>query len=249
MYVKNSITDKHHDAFDWDKYFSQKYKDEILEQMDYKKIVLNLRSHLQENKFKMAFTLGRVLRVLLKDLNINKNPGILELGAATGFLTRWLISQYGGTGVLVDKSKASYNAYTLVKDNIKKYITYLNKDFFTLELAGTFDLICSFGLIEHFLDKSAVLAVHKKFLASNGFIIILVPMDSPLTRSFLEVHLELNLGYRELLTEKSLKCLLMQNGMEVIKTQISKGYVYDFVGAVCRISKSESIKDDFIYGN
>ena len=242
MYVKNFITNELHDDFDWDKYFSRKHKDEIIEQMDYKKIVLNLRSHLREDKFKMAFALGRVLRVLLKDLNINKNPGILELGAATGFLTRWLISQYGGTGVLVDKSKASYNAYTLVKDSNKKYITYIKKDLFILELAETFYLICSFCLSEHFLDKSAVLAVHKKFLASNGFIIILVPMDSLLTRAFLEVHPELNLGYRDLLTEKSLKCLLMQNGMQVIKTQKSKGYIYDFVGAVCRISKPGSIR-------
>jgi len=235
MYVKNIEAGETHDSFDWEKYFSRKHQDEIIKQMDYKQIVLKLRGYLKENKFKMAFTLGRMLRILLKDLNINKNPSILELGAATGFLTRWLLTQYGGTGVLVDKSKTSYREYTLIKDSVKKYITYLNEDLFTLALDEHFDLICSFGLIEHFLDKERVLSVHKKFAACDGIIIILVPLNSFLTKAFLEVHPELNLGYRELLTEKELKDLLIENGMKVLKTQVSSGYVYDFLGAVCSL--------------
>lgn len=237
MYSKHIRVNEAGDSFDWEAYFSRDQKHQIVEQMNFKKIVVNLREHLRENTFKMAFALGRVIRILLKDLQLNKQPRILELGAATGFLTRWLISRYGGTGVLVDKNIASYNAYAAVKDSVKDHITYLIQDIFSLELVETFDLICSFGLIEHFIEKTDVLAVHKKFLAANGFIVILVPMDSPLTRAFLEVHPELNLGYRELLTEKNLKNLLIQNGMDVIITQISRGYVYDFVGAVCSLPK------------
>jgi SAM-dependent methyltransferase len=150
-----------------------------------------------------------------------------------GFLTRWLLSQYGGSGVLVDKSQASSRTYHRMQDNLKKYITYLNADLFHLELEEEFDLICSFGLIEHFVDKQAVFAAHKKFAASNANIIIIVPLDSPLTRAFLEVHPELNLGYRELLSEQEFKRILTRNALHVIRMNISQGYSYDFVGAVC----------------
>ena len=61
------------------------------------------------------------MKNLLAEINLD-NPQILELGAATGVLTRWLISQYGGNGVLVDKNKSSLNAYNSLKDINKQFI-------------------------------------------------------------------------------------------------------------------------------
>lgn len=232
MYITDVYKNEGNENFDWEAYFSTKDSSEIIDQMDHVQLVSILRKHLKEDKFRMTFTLSRLMRDLLKDIEI-KSPKILELGAATGFLTRWLISQYGGRGVLVDKSKASSRTFTGMQDSIKRYITYLNVDLFNLELEETFDLVCSFGLIEHFIEKTAVLAVHRKFAASNGKVIILVPLDSPLTRAFLELHPELNRGYRELLTVKELKRILNGNGLEVIRIKVSQGYCYDFVGAVC----------------
>ena len=101
-----------------------------------------------------------------------------------------------------------------------------------MELAERFDLVCSFGLIEHFIDKRPVLEIHRKFIAPGGVIVIIVPMDTPLTRAFFELHPELNLGYRELLKEKEFKRILTQQGMKILRTQASKGYVYDFLGAL-----------------
>jgi SAM-dependent methyltransferase len=201
--------------------------------MDPVRLISKLREHLKENNYQLTFKMSRLLRELLKGMNMT-NPKILELGAATGLLTRWLLNQYGGRGVLVDKSEASFRAYTALKDNLKQNITYINEDLFRLELDDTFDLVCSFGLIEHFVDKKSVLDAHRKFVASGGMIVILVPLDSPLSRVFLAVHPELNLGYRELLTETEFKKILTKNGLEVVKTIISQGYCYDFVGALCR---------------
>jgi 2-polyprenyl-3-methyl-5-hydroxy-6-metoxy-1,4-benzoquinol methylase len=108
-------------------------------------------------------------------------------------------------------------------------------------LDKNFDIVCSFGLIEHFVDKQAVLDVHKNFAAPNGIIIILVPMNTPLSRTFLEVHPELNLGYRELLSEKEFKDILIHGGFEIIRTAVSQYYSYDFIGAVCVVQK-ETLK-------
>ncbi|NIM18445.1 MAG: methyltransferase domain-containing protein [Candidatus Aminicenantes bacterium] len=233
MYVTDVSKNEASEDFDWEAFFSPEHADKIIQQVDPLQIIANLRKHLQENKFRLTFTLSKLLRKLLAGEEI-KSPKILELGAATGLLTRWLVSQYGGTGVLVDKSEASYKKYREMKDNIKRYLTYITEDIFDLELAEEFDLVCSFGLVEHFVDKRDVLAVHRKFVSSQGIIVILVPLDSPLTRAFLEVHPELNLGYRELLTESEFKKMLTQNGLEVVRTEVSKGYCYDFIGALCR---------------
>lgn len=234
MYLTDVFKNEGKENFDWEAFFSQSHQREIIHQVDPIRLISKLREHLKENNFQLTFVMSRLMRELLKGNKI-KNPKILELGAATGFLTRWLLSQYGGAGVLVDKSKASFKAYTELKDNLKRHIKYINEDLFRLELTETFDLVCSFGLIEHFIDKKGVLAAHKKFTAVNGIIIILVPLDSPLSRAFLELHPELNLGYRELLREKELKKILTENGFEVVMTKVSQGYCYDFVGALCRL--------------
>ncbi len=246
MYLTDVFRNDSNEDFDWETYFSRGPSHDIIKQMDPLRIISRVRAHLKENHFQMAFALSRLMRVLLKGVQINA-PRILELGAATGFLTRWLLSQYGGSGVLVDKSEASSRAYGALKDNLKKHITFLNQDLFLLELEANFDLVCSFGLIEHFLDKKAVLAAHKKFVGPQGMILILVPLDSPLTRVFLEVHPELNLGYRELLTEREFCKSLTENGFRLVRTAVSQGYCYDFVGALCQ--KKEGKGDHKSGGN
>ena len=220
--------------FDWDAFFSREGADTIFETLDLEELVTGLREYLKEDRFKMTFVLGKMMRLLLNGADLTKNTRILELGAATGFLTRWLISQYGGTAVLVDNNTASYRAYCSLKNPFKKDITYVSEDMFLLGLSETFDLVCSFGLIEHFVDKKEVIAVHRRFLAPGGFILILVPLDTPLTRVFWGLHPELNRGYRELLTENEFYDLLEENGLEVIGTQSSFGYCYDFIGGLCR---------------
>ncbi len=233
MYVTDVFKNEGSENFDWEAFFSPEHADKIIQQVDPLQIIMNLRKHLQEDKFRLTFKLSKLLRKLLAGETL-KSPKILELGAATGLLTRWLVSRYGGTGVLVDKSKASYKKYCEMKDDIKRQLTYITGDIFALELAAEFDLVCSFGLVEHFVDKRDVLAMHGKFLSADGIIVILVPLDSPLTRAFLEVHPELNLGYRELLTEGEFKKILAENGLKVSRTEVSTGYCYDFVGALCR---------------
>lgn len=239
MYHTKITKNESRDNFDWESFFTPGHLQEIIHQMDIVQMVLHLREHLKEDKFRLTFVMNRLIRSLLRDIEPNK-PHILELGAATGFLTRYLLNQYGGSGVLVDKSPASFQAFNRMHDSLKKNITYRQEDIFNLELEKTFNLVCSFGLIEHFPDKEAVLGIHKKFTADNGYMLILIPLDSPLSRTFSEIHPELNLGYRELLTEKELKDLLIANGLNVLRIQASQGYVYDFVGAVCQETKKET---------
>jgi len=219
--------------FSWKKYFLQPDEDEVLKAADLGNIVKNTRKHLQENASLMVFTLGKMMLKLMQGFDF-KNPEILELGAATGLLTKWLLSQYGGKALLVDKNETSYRAFVSKAGNLKKSVTYLIRDVFNLDLEKKFDIVCSFGLIEHFPEKTGIIDIHQKFVTQSGMIIILVPLDTPLSRAFFEVHPELNLGYRELLTVPEVKHFLKQANLEIVKTQVSVGYAYDYVGILCK---------------
>jgi|GEM_PF-2783805 len=220
--------------FDWEVFFTDESSSRLVNRLSFeesRRLITKARAHLKENKFKLAFILNKMMLQLLKGRE-PRQPKILELGAATGFLTRWFIEQYGGSGVLVDKSHASHQAFLTLKEPLQN-TTYLNKDIFELDLDPAFGLVCSFGLIEHFKDKKPVMDIHKKFLAPGGNIIILVPLDTPLTRTFMELHPEMNLGYRELLSEKEFKGILSQAELRILRLECSFGYSYDFIGALC----------------
>lgn len=226
------------EGFDWEMFFSGESSRRILGNMDIEHVLSRAREHLQENKFRQTLVFNQVMRKLFKGREPHE-PAILELGAATGFLTRWLTEEYGGTGVLVDNSEASYRAYNEMHYDRKHNLTYIKADIFRLELEQRYDLVCSFGLIEHFREKAAVLEAHKRFVKPGGIIVIIIPMDTPLTRTFFELYPELNLGYRELLKEREFKDILNRHGLEILCTQASRGYSYDLLAALCEVNRGE----------
>ncbi len=224
--------------FDWNEYFNNNLKeslpDEITSKLDFNQFFYNVRNILREDAYVMSFTLSKVIKKLLNYKEFESNPRILELGAGTGFLTRLLLTLYGGTGVLVDNCKGSFEAYNKVQDEINEKITYVLHDIFTVNFMEKFDVVCSFGLIEHFKDKNKVLSVHKRFLNENGLLIIIVPLDTRLSRIFFESHPEINLGYRELLTKNEVLEELKACNLDPIDNEVSSGYAYDFIAVLCR---------------
>ncbi|WP_167345593.1 SAM-dependent methyltransferase [Paenibacillus riograndensis] len=194
----------------------------------------NVRDLLSENAHLLALVLGDVLRKLLKGIQVQPQPRILELGAGTGFLTRLLLTMYGGSGVLVDNCRTSFDAYSRIKEKNEDRITYRLEDIFALKVPEPFDIVCSFGLIEHFQEKQEILSIHKEHCRPDGHMILIVPMDSFLTRAYYEVHPEINLGYRELLTKKTALEQIQTSGLQPVRAEVSQGYVYDFLTVLCK---------------
>ncbi|MCE3199507.1 SAM-dependent methyltransferase [Paenibacillus sonchi] len=194
----------------------------------------NVRDLLSENAHLLALVLGDVLRKLLKGIQVQPQPRILELGAGTGFLTRLLLTMYGGSGVLVDNCRTSFDAYKRIKEKNEDRITYQLEDLFALKVTEPFDMVCSFGLIEHFQEKQEILSIHKEHCRPGGHMILIVPMDSFLTRAYYEVHPEINLGYRELLTKKTALEQIQTSGLQPVRAEVSQGYVYDFLTVLCK---------------
>lgn len=232
MYLTKDFNGKGNKEFDWSKYLPNKNDNSNKTIENASEIVLTIRNMLAENGFNMTIAFSQMMRELLRGIKIS-SPKIIELGAATGFTSKWLVNEYGGEALLVDSSKESHAAFMQDQKHFKS-LNYLLEDIFELELESDFDLSCSFGLVEHFSNKNEVLNVHKKFLKNIGYSIILVPLDTPLSRVFYEVHPELNLGYRELLTKKEFVDVLEESGLEIIRTAVTQNYIYDYVGAICK---------------
>lgn len=224
------------DTFDWDTFFRMDRVSSGIQQQVFESIVLNCRKHLKDNLLQFSVEFNRMIKELIKNL-FDNDIDVLELGAGTGFLTRCLLTNYEGRGMLVDSNQIAYKRYCEMKDPIKHKITYKIADIFTYEDEKQYDIVCSFGLIEHFSDKTEIIKAHKKFLKKNGKNIIIVPMDSPLTRTYYEVFPEMNKGYRELLTEKELRNIVEENGLEIIRISKSTNQSYDFIAVVCEPNK------------
>jgi len=236
MYI-TKVCNKNEKIFDWGKFFSEREKNQVIDKTISNDMVFSIRKHLKESNYKMGLMMNVMMENLLNNLDM-ENSRILELGAATGFLTRFLIAKYNCSGVLIDKNEESYHAYlkscrdTDLGDSIEYYV----EDVFKFKSKEKYDVVCSFGLIEHFYDKEDIMNVHKKFVKPGGIIMILVPLDTPLTRVFYEVHRELNPGYRELLNKEEFCEILVQSGLKIIDTEVSRGYVYDIIGGVGQLS-------------
>ncbi len=53
--------------------------------------------------------------------------------------------------------------------------TFLEGDFFNMNVEKTFDLVCSFGFIEHFENWKEVMDLHLKLIAPGGYLLITTP--------------------------------------------------------------------------
>lgn len=219
--------------FAWDQYFSN---DNGVEKKTNKENVLeSIGNHLKENKFDFGIIFTKLMRKALEGSRLTNDISILELGAGSGYTTSWLLNFYGGNGVLVDNNETSYQYFLKQKQSVFPNIEYLKEDIFKLQLESTFDIVCSFGLIEHFENKKEIIYAHKKYLKQDGYLILLVPTDTILSRIYWDYNTELDLGYRELVTEAEFRSALEKENIKVIKMYTSEHYVYDFTVALCKI--------------
>jgi len=68
-------------------------------------------------------------------------------------------------------------------DRLKEFVrsfnvnvgTFYEGDFFTLEVPNPFDVVCSFGFVEHFDDVDQVVEAHVRFVKPGGLLVISCP--------------------------------------------------------------------------
>jgi len=137
----------------------------------------------KDTKIKLPYRLNMknytniaILNVLKHHLKHDKKKKVIELGAAMG---PWLIFfnenfGYQVTGIEYSKEGTDYARKNLKKVGIPGKI--VRGDLFKHKFKkGSFDVVFSSGLIEHFTDQTEVMKKHVELAKKNGKVVVIIP--------------------------------------------------------------------------
>ena len=136
----------------------------------------------------------------------------LELGGGPGYLAKLVASKSGYKLTLVENDIEAYKIFK----KISNFGNYIVQDFFRYNPPGKFDLVFSFGVIEHYPEKEKrleVIEIHKKL--SRKYVAIFVPRNSFFVRRFF--HYPEERGFEKLYTKQELKQELEKAGLKTLK--------------------------------
>lgn len=149
------------------------------------------------------------------------NKKIIEIGCAPGHKLTQFAARYGYEpyGVEYTALGADATRKTFMRHHIPPEHVFL-KDFFDADFQRAhryaFDVVMSFGFIEHFYDPRSALAAHVDMLRPGGLLLIMIPnirgIYYPLLR-FLEPHV-LAIHNTEIMKKKIFQNLFQSIGMQ-----------------------------------
>jgi cyclopropane fatty-acyl-phospholipid synthase-like methyltransferase len=105
----------------------------------------------------------------------NSKLSILEIGCAGGKFLCWLTKKFGYQAFGIDYSEQIDKTYELFRSQGMSRPTLFKEDFFNWNPVRTFDIVCSFGFIEHFSNPSEILKKHCDILSPGGLLIVTLP--------------------------------------------------------------------------
>lgn len=101
---------------------------------------------------------------------------VLELGCSPGTLSTALMADTPWIPFGIDYSDDA-DAFVKTFEKIGKSATLYKGDIFETRIDREFDVVCSWGLIEHFRGRELdqLLEIHHSYVREGGFVVILVP--------------------------------------------------------------------------
>lgn len=112
---------------------------------------------------------------LVEILPISNKLSCIELGALPGGFLTYFHNKFGYkiTGLDFADNTEIFDI-TMKENRIKKY-NYIKADILVYDPKPQYDVVTSFGFIEHFENIDQILSKHIKFLKPEGFLVITVP--------------------------------------------------------------------------
>jgi len=109
----------------------------------------------------------------------HKNGSALEIGACPGSNLLALALSHGYRPVALDYLPAVRSLpAAFLKHGVELEI--IEADFLSMAADRTFDVVMSFGFIEHFNNAEAILQKHWELVAENGFLVVSLPIFGPM---------------------------------------------------------------------
>lgn len=202
--------------FDWDLYYRFKDQRERFwrERVDSDSAMLARASeHLSAFQRSVATTLRLLAGV--------KEPLVLDVGLSSEQLDRAILTKTQGQVVVLDVQAEAARSY---EGAFGGRGTFVLGDVITFARdathGGAYDLVYSIGLLEHFPDKSDILAAHIRLAKPGGLVLIYVPIDTEANRALTGMAADWeNFGYRELLTPEELGRACADPALEILQIE------------------------------
>ncbi len=123
---------------------------------------------------KQNILFGEKLTKIVHDYSIKS---AIEIGGFPGYYALYLKKYHGIESSLLDYviHPPTLEAILAVNSLSQGSIHVYEEDLFSFHNVYKYDLVCSFGLIEHFEDVKWIIQNHLKFLNSDGILFITLP--------------------------------------------------------------------------
>ncbi len=182
--------------------------------------------------------------LLKKFIKKSKNGTAIEIGCFPGIILSYLCKtfNYFPEGIdYLDETEEVFEK-TLQKSGLEKY-KYHNSDFLKWKSPKQYDLVCSFGFIEHFKNPDEVLEKHVKLLKKGGTLLVNVPNFNGL-RYFIS-----NLTDKDTLLQHNLTVMNKKFFLDFAKKNNLEIKFLDFYGRFeyTWCNKNPTILQKFIY--
>lgn len=140
-------------------------------------------------------------KLLPRFLSMSESCNVIEIGSAPGYslVKTWLKFGYEPFGVEYTRSGAEINRstfahYGISPDNVIEADFFSNT--FQSRFKGFFDLVMSFGFLEHFENPEDVVGAHLNLVADGGIVVVVIPNLSGINKwlanffdsSILDIH-------------------------------------------------------------
>jgi len=116
--------------------------------------------------------LEKIDELLFKEININENEDILDLGCGKGIITSIIYNYTKKLVYGIDLSEKMINGAKLKNNDLNKY-NYICGDYINYSFDIKFDKIIIFNAYPHFLDKEALALKAYNDLKEDGYLIIM----------------------------------------------------------------------------
>lgn len=180
--------------------------------------------HWENIKFEIAPQNHPIRKWLEKEVSKKPNSSCFEIGCYPGkFLAIFGEKEYKLNGI---DFFMDMNAMLIWLKNKKYKIgNFYSSDFISLNTSEKYDIVCSFGFIEHFNNYEEIIKKHIKLAKNNGNIIIEVPnLKSPLYYFLYKIF------EPQILENHLLEAMSLKNIKNILKKEECNIKTADYIG-------------------